>query len=199
MLKCNEKSLFMIFFLFRPSLVITKQVTQTTNVFAMMRCNHTFFLAISQSSFLWIVRAGKNLVTSIQWSCPSIWLALCSNATGRVRQIFQGDAESCNCPLMMRSNAIQEWFGCWAFPWWLLQTLWKATYWAPVNTFLLISQTQSRFCPLIDSFHPIIKPVLSTTVRRLGDFYQAEGSTYFSTEVLPVWHFGLLWFISSWP
>ena len=50
------------------------------------------FLAISQSSFLWIVRAGKNLVTSIQWSCPSIWPALCSNATGRVRQIFQGDA-----------------------------------------------------------------------------------------------------------
>ena len=42
-------------------------------------------------------------------------------------------------PPTMRSNAIQEWFGCWALPWWLLQTLWKASYWAPVNTFLLNS------------------------------------------------------------
>ena len=145
------------------------------------------FFAISfKSSFLWIVRAGKSLATSTQRSSPSIWPALCSNATGRARQIFQGDRERCNCPLMMRSNAIQEWFGCWALPWWLLQTLWKASYWAPVNTLLLISQTHSRFCPLIDSFRPIIKPVLSTTVRRLEDFYKAEGSTYFSTEVLPV-------------
>ena len=63
----------------------------------------------------------------------------------------------CNCPLTMRSTAIQEWFGCWTLPWWLLQTLWKASYWAAVNTFLLISTTQSHFCSFIGPFPPITK------------------------------------------
>ena len=143
-----KKNLFMIFFLFRPSLVITKQVTQTTNVFAMMRWNHDFFCNFS-------IKFSLNRQS---WQKPGDFdsMIVPLNMAGFVLECHrEGEADLsrwCNSPLTMRSNAIQEWFGCWALPWWLLQTLWKASYWAPVNTFLLISPTQSHFCSLIGPF-----------------------------------------------
>ena len=91
----KRKNLFMIFFPFQTKLGDYQAGYTDDQCFCYDEVESWFFLAISQSSFLWIVRAGKSLVTSTQWSSPSIWPALCSNATGRARQIFQGDAERC--------------------------------------------------------------------------------------------------------
>ena len=136
----------------RPHLATTRLATQMTNVSALMRCQRRYVFTSKFTLFKnkpQNIRAGGLQIISTPQLPLAMSPGLCLSATEMALPIIPSEKTKLKNVLktrLLQNLQIQEWLRGWAFPWWLLQALWKTPHWTKVGWGNLLAKVAHKIC-----------------------------------------------------